>query len=668
MSQFNQQLLEAKKKHRLKTIRTLILLVIAVLVVLTAVLASRGTRIKIMPDEAAELATIHRHSGLAVVLGETLYSLSTQPAIAVTAEGFKALVQVFDKNDFGQLMTLTMTPLPAQLELSTTAGDKVSWLINDKLVAIAETLNHPLPAGDYTLTVTHPHYQDESLSLSLARNELVSRVISLTAINGSLSIKTTPAGAHILVDDTAQGVSPLKLALQGGRHVINVMDDHYEPIQDTIEISHQQTDVIREYNLEIKKAALNLSLSPEGGRLVLDDVPLNASHQLRVSTGVRHTLTYKKPGYFPQTKTFSLTTDQSLDLAFSLKKETGRVEITSSPVAEVFLNGQAAGSTPLQLSLDAIQQTISLRKPGYRSITRQIIPSAKAPVSINVNLLDEKTARFKEAQPLYTHKAGGTLKLFTPNQTFTMGAERSERGQRANEFVRQVKLSKAFYAGVHEVSIAEYRQFNNTITGQPQLPVTSISWINAARFCNWLSQKEGLQTVYRINNGQLIAVNANTDGYRLLTEAEWEWLARQSARTRRTRFVWGNDYVIPAKAVNIADESAVGTLKRYVSKYNDGYPGVAPVKHFKRETSGLYDQGGNVSEWTHDSYSLVRHGDGELSNPFDRSISQIHVVKGANWRSGTVTELRAAFRDGVTASRDNLGFRIGRYVFGGKYQ
>ncbi|RKZ78426.1 MAG: hypothetical protein DRQ35_06010, partial [Gammaproteobacteria bacterium] len=155
-------------------------------------------------------------------------------------------------------------------------------------------------------------------------------------------------------------------------------------------------------------------------------------------------------------------------------------------------------------------------------------------------------------------------------------------------------------------------------------------------------------------------------GYRLLTEAEWEWLARKAGKSVQTLFVWGNERVIPKNAANIADESANGKVNVFVSKYNDGYSKAAPVKSFTKETSGLYDQAGNVSEWTHDSYSIVLPESGKVvQDPFDLTTDSSHVVKGANWRSGSITELRPSFREGLINSRDDLGFRIGRYVYGG---
>jgi formylglycine-generating enzyme required for sulfatase activity len=76
---------------------------------------------------------------------------------------------------------------------------------------------------------------------------------------------------------------------------------------------------------------------------------------------------------------------------------------------------------------------------------------------------------------------------------------------------------------------------------------------------------------------------------------------------------------------------------------------------------------GNVSEWVHDVYSILPPRNEKISdNPLGEQQGAAHVVKGANWRAGTITTLRPAFREGLTDGRDDLGFRIGRYLYGGK--
>ena len=667
MNQFNQQLNEAKKKQHLLYVGVLAAFLLGALIVISVILASRGTRIEIGPDDAVPLASVQVHTGIAVIMGETLYSISQNPAIFVSADGFKSVTKSLNNKDFGKVLSVTLQPLPATVILTPNiADDKSSWLINGEKLAIAHTFEYEVAAGDYEITVTHPYHQAAHLAVSLSRGERFKHKVELEPIDGSLTIKTTPNTAHIFLNAVDMGPSPQTLTLQGGHHNVAITLDNYETINDSIDISFAKPDIYRNYRLELKKAAVQISLQPKDGKLILDGIAINNINTIAVKASTKHQLSYSKAGYFTQSKTFSLTADESLPLAFNLKKEIGNVEIESSPAANVKVNGKNVGTTPLQLSLQAVTHKITLTKQGYRSISKRITPSASSSKKINVSLIPEKLARLQESPQHYKHKAGGGLKLFQPHDNFTMGAKRSELGQRANEFIKQVSLNKAFYAGTHEVTYGEYRQFDKNKQGDPKKPVTSISWIEAALFCNWLSRQEGLAAVYHIQNKQLKAVNANTDGYRLLTEGEWEWLARKSGKAKQTVFVWGNDRVIPKQAINIADESARGKVKHFVPKYTDGYAKIAPVGSFAQEKSGLYDQGGNVSEWTHDSYSIVPPKSGKVfHNPFDLSIGNSHVIKGANWRSGTITELRPSYREGLAAPRDDLGFRVGRYVHGG---
>tara|TARA_B100000315_G_C14519417_1_gene560792 strand:- start:710 stop:1474 length:765 start_codon:yes stop_codon:yes gene_type:complete len=249
-----------------------------------------------------------------------------------------------------------------------------------------------------------------------------------------------------------------------------------------------------------------------------------------------------------------------------------------------------------------------------------------------------------------------------------MGAPRSEPGQRANEFLRHIELKKPFYAGKFEVTQEQFSKFKKTasLASTPNIPVTSISWLEAISFCNWLSFQENLKPFYVVDNNKLRGFNPTSDGYRLLTEAEWEWLSRKALRSKQTKFSWGDDVTLPPMTGNIADENAKGLVQFYVPNYNDGFPDIASVGSFNPEKSGLFDLVGNVSEWVHDFYSLVPPSVEKVEvDPLGPKRGELHVLKGSNWRSGTLTELRASFREGLADGRDDIGFRVARYLYGG---
>lgn len=667
MNDFNQAIEAARRKQRFMTLSLLTGFVVIVLLIMTVVFASRGTRIEVLPSEITSQAQVSTERGLAFVVYGHLYSLSSVAEIKAQAPGFMPTTQQVSHDDFGKVTTITLKPLPVELVLTTSANtDETSWLINGDIAAVASSFQKTLEAGEYAITVSHPYYETESRTYSVGRGELIEEQIELTPIERTVSINSTPKGATVSIDDTEMGETPLQLSLVGGRHAVEITKPGFDPTLDEVEIKNTANDISRHYQLSPKSAGVNVSVSPAGGTLMRNGSPVAITAKVNINAGQKTTLTYTKPGFFPQSHTLTLAADEQRDIKFSLQKEMGEVEINATPQATVTINGKTAGQTPLKLSLLAVAHEVEVSLPGYRSVTKTLTPSAKSPATLSITLLPEKKARLLEAPRTYQTKAGDEMMLFTPNDKVLMGASRGEPGQRANEFVKTATITKPFYAGRHEVTNAAYTQFKPGHNGAGNVPVTSVSWLDAIQYANWLSRAENLTPVYGVTGGKLHSVNNNADGYRLLTEAEWEWLARKAGRPSQTQFVWGSNKTLPPKAANIADESSKGSVSTFVPRYDDGKPGIAPVMSMQRELSGLFDMGGNVSEWTHDSYNLnVPQKGAVFPHMLDTKITGMRVVKGANWRSGTLTELRASFREGLVETRDDLGFRLGRFLYGG---
>jgi formylglycine-generating enzyme required for sulfatase activity len=226
--------------------------------------------------------------------------------------------------------------------------------------------------------------------------------------------------------------------------------------------------------------------------------------------------------------------------------------------------------------------------------------------------------------------------------------------------------------GTKEVNNRLFRMFRNkhqsgTLDGHnlngPSQPVVRITWEEAALFCNWLSARESLPPVYQQVDERIVAATPMGTGYRLPTEAEWEYCARFQDGKAVLKYPWGNTFPPGPGSGNFADESARDLLPAYIKGYNDRHAVTAPAGRFKANALGLFDIGGNVAEWCHDYYSIYSYKAGKTySNPVGPADGRHHVVRGSGWKHAFITALRSAYRDYSDSKRPDLGFRVCRYA------
>ncbi|MDR1985344.1 MAG: formylglycine-generating enzyme family protein [Treponema sp.] len=234
--------------------------------------------------------------------------------------------------------------------------------------------------------------------------------------------------------------------------------------------------------------------------------------------------------------------------------------------------------------------------------------------------------------------------------TFTMGSPDAELHRENDEIPHQVTVG-SFYMGKYEVTQQEY---DAMMGGNPsrfkgdRLPVEQVSWFDAVAYCNVRSQKEGLTPAYSIN-GEKVTWNPHADGYRLPTEAEWEYAARGGTTTP---FSTGNDITTSQANYN-------GNYP-----YNQNTPGIyrektTPVGSFAPNPWGLYDMHGNVNEWCWDWYGP--YSTESQDNPWGASTGSSRVNRGGSW-SSYAKYLRSAIRNYNMPSYryGNRGFRLVR--------
>jgi len=204
----------------------------------------------------------------------------------------------------------------------------------------------------------------------------------------------------------------------------------------------------------------------------------------------------------------------------------------------------------------------------------------------------------------------------------------------------------SFYICKYEVTQEEYQQVmgkNPSKLKGKKLPVEQVKWYDAIEYCNKLSSMDRLTPAYTIN-GEEVTWNRSANGYRLPTEAEWEYACRAGTTTN---FNTGND--ITTSQASIYNK----VLKSDAQK-------TKPVGSFRPNAWGLYDMHGNVDEWCWDWYD-DNLPSGTQIDPTGPITGTVRVIRGGNYRS-VKSELGSSARGkfSPTFSSFRTGFRIVR--------
>jgi len=260
---------------------------------------------------------------------------------------------------------------------------------------------------------------------------------------------------------------------------------------------------------------------------------------------------------------------------------------------------------------------------------------------------------------------GGINFILITGGTYTMGSPETEKDRRDDETKHKVTLSP-FWIGRSEVTQKQYEDVmgtNPSIFQGKKFPVENISWYDAVEFCNRLSVKEGLMPYYKIDKSKKDPNNSNRDdelkytviilggnGYRLPTEAEWEYACRAGTKTA---FHYSGKL----------DSSMANFYCNY--EYNNRgsvfREKTTTVGSFRPNAYGLYDMHGNVWEWCWDWYGNYSSNN---YDPRGADKGKQRVLRGGSW-CNVDSALRSAGRSSSSANyRGNVvGFRVVRSIY-----
>lgn len=296
-----------------------------------------------------------------------------------------------------------------------------------------------------------------------------------------------------------------------------------------------------------------------------------------------------------------------------------------------------------------------------------------------------RTVQGKDKQPLppvqpkalkkITNSIGMGMVLI-PAGEFVMGAPEDEKGHQENEIPQHpVRITKPFWLGVYEVTQTEYEQvmgyhLNDSYSSgvdrhgisrvdTRNFPVDDVSWYQAAEFCNRLSTEEGLPVYYRLSESKRGKPLKDVDdlggpGYRLPTEAEWEYACRAGTTTP---FSFGE--TIKDDQANVNKQSPGPFYRSFA----------AAVGSYLPNAFGLYDMHGSVAEWCNDIYDFAYYEDCPIDDPpgpssddpaepvFRREV----VARGGSWGSSLETARSACRKEEFPwHGSGSIGFRVAR--------
>ena len=592
-----------------------------------------------------------------IAFQDTVLSFSNTFKIKVSAVGYQSETFELSHKDGFNLVTLRPNDITVQFVYDT-SPENVKLFINDSTKNFSDKVS--FAPGDYKIKITSDNYFT------------FEKVISLKATDKKLDIDLT----NNLISKNIEFITTKKNAykLNGVNNISN--EDIYTLRKKSNIITYEKKNSIYEYEFNVvnnNSETINLDdiFSGQSFGVLIETFPSGAAVRVNdtykglspvtINEGEIRKLEISAVGYEDYISKGNSIGEEN-NIFIELKPILTHVTIDSQPQSSIYINNKYISLTPKSLKLPVGQHSLSLVKEGYVTIEKKINIENNIKLNFDEVLLTYKQHALTTSPNLFKSENGIELILMSPGE-IQLGSPENEKRRSRNEIQKNIKISKHFYASKNLISEKIFNSVMGYSSSSSMFPKVEIEWNEAAIFANKLSELEGFNKFYEVDDNKVIGININSRGYRMLSEAEWELCA--SENYIKSIYPWGNVELIPPLAGNLAGEENIGKLKFYIKNYRDEYVKRSKVGSFKENANGFTDIVGNVSEWVNDFYTedFLTATNDLFVDYLGPLFGNSHVVKGSNYETSNQTELGISYRAGVIGPSELIGFRVARWIY-----
>jgi formylglycine-generating enzyme required for sulfatase activity len=491
--------------------------------------------------------------------------------------------------------------------------EDATLFINGKKVSAPRV--QKLRFGRHQVVVEKPGFKKEEKTIVVDEGTTLFQFTLKQVELQAVSIRTEPQGARLFLDDIEKGLTDKGLFLYPGKYRIKLVLSGYLDAEEEVTVTEGGP---AEFSVALRKNAgtFTWQIDPPTARVMVNREDVTSKASVDLAPG-KYQLDVVHPGFDVFQETIEIKLGKTFHKTLSLKRQAGHLQLNVTPLEtdyELVMDGllvKRGSGTAMWRDLPAGNYYVHAWSEGMSNEIKTFSVARDATTLLDVRL--KKASAPIAVTPAWTSpKLDAKFVWIEPGQ-FPMG---SHPGPADETPVHTVHITRGFYLAVTEVTQKQWKTImgaNPSPTDGDELPVSYISWNEAQEFIKKLNEAEPGQ------------------GYRLPTEAEWEYACSAGA----------------------ANDASLGTVAWFQG--NSGSK-VQPVAGKNANRFGLHDMLGNVWEWTSDWYSESYYANTPSRDPRGPASGLGKVLRGGSYQN-PAANVRPGYR--LSNNPDYRSFNYG---------